>query len=51
MVSAMSEALLSSDYNKKDDRELDASEIGLRETYHRLWAVCHVNFLQSNGSF
>lgn len=30
--------------NKKidddDDKELDASEIGLKETYHRLWAVC-----------
>lgn len=28
--------------NKKidDDRELDASEIGLKETYFRLWAVC-----------
>jgi MFS transporter, PAT family, solute carrier family 33 (acetyl-CoA transportor), member 1 len=26
---------------KKDtDEELDASEIGLKETYHRLWAVC-----------
>lgn len=23
-----------------EDAELDASEIGLRETYHRLWAVC-----------
>mmetsp|Transcript_8845 Transcript_8845/g.22264 ORF Transcript_8845/g.22264 Transcript_8845/m.22264 type:complete len:698 (+) Transcript_8845:234-2327(+) len=23
-----------------DDAELDASEIGLKETYHRLWAVC-----------
>ena len=22
------------------DKELDASEIGLKETYHRLWAVC-----------
>lgn len=25
-----------------DDKELDASEIGLRETYHRLWAVCQL---------
>ncbi|KAG7363521.1 acetyl-coa transporter [Nitzschia inconspicua] len=23
-----------------EDAELDASEIGLKETYHRLWAVC-----------
>ena len=48
MVSAVSEALLSSDYNKKDDefRELDASEIGLRETYHRLWAVCQLPAVQ-----
>ena len=23
-----------------EDKELDASEIGLKETYHRLWAVC-----------
>jgi MFS transporter, PAT family, solute carrier family 33 (acetyl-CoA transportor), member 1 len=23
-----------------DDHELDASEIGLKETYHRIWAVC-----------
>jgi PAT family acetyl-CoA transporter-like MFS transporter 1 len=23
-----------------DDAELDASEIGLKETYHRLWEVC-----------
>jgi PAT family acetyl-CoA transporter-like MFS transporter 1 len=23
-----------------DDAEMDASEIGLRETYHRLWEVC-----------
>jgi len=39
-----SEVLLASDYLKKDDddgdAELDASEIGLKETYHRLWAVC-----------
>jgi MFS transporter, PAT family, solute carrier family 33 (acetyl-CoA transportor), member 1 len=25
-----------------EDAELDASEIGLRETYHRLWAVCQL---------
>ena len=25
-----------------DGAELDASEIGLRETYHRLWAVCQL---------
>ena len=25
-----------------DDHELDASEIGLKETYHRLWAVCQL---------
>mmetsp|Transcript_15271 Transcript_15271/g.35189 ORF Transcript_15271/g.35189 Transcript_15271/m.35189 type:complete len:684 (-) Transcript_15271:726-2777(-) len=29
----------SSDEDEDDDHELDASEIGLRETYHRLWAV------------
>ena len=28
-----------SDEDEDDDNELDASEIGLRETYHRLWAV------------
>lgn len=32
------------DFNNDDDdddeAELDASEIGLQETYHRLWAVC-----------
>ena len=26
--------------NDDEDKELDASEIGLAETYHRLWAVC-----------
>lgn len=25
-----------------DDAELDASTLGLRETYHRLWAVCQL---------
>ena len=25
---------------KDDDAEMDASEIGLKETYHRLWEVC-----------
>jgi PAT family acetyl-CoA transporter-like MFS transporter 1 len=25
-----------------DDGELDASQIGLKETYHRLWAVCQL---------
>jgi PAT family acetyl-CoA transporter-like MFS transporter 1 len=25
-----------------EEAELDASEIGLRETYHRLWAVCQL---------
>ncbi len=30
------------DYDNDDDKELDASEIGLRETYHRLWAVCQL---------
>lgn len=46
MAGPMAEALMSSDYSKKDDdpldHELDASEIGLRETYHRLWAVCQL---------
>lgn len=36
--------------NKKvdddDDKELDASEIGLKETYHRLWAVCKLPSVQ-----
>lgn len=41
------EALLSMDRFRKnsdddDDAELDASEIGLKETYHRLWAVCQL---------
>lgn len=42
------EALLQSDRLKKDDdededdAELDASQIGLKETYHRLWAVCQL---------
>jgi PAT family acetyl-CoA transporter-like MFS transporter 1 len=26
-----------------DDPELDAAELGLRETYHRLWAVCQLD--------
>jgi PAT family acetyl-CoA transporter-like MFS transporter 1 len=26
----------------EEDGELDASEIGLKETYHRLWAVCQL---------
>ncbi|KAL3935374.1 MAG: hypothetical protein SGBAC_009101 [Bacillariaceae sp.] len=25
-----------------DDAELDAAELGLKETYHRLWAVCQL---------
>lgn len=29
-----------------DDKELDAAEIGLRETYHRLWAVCKLPSVQ-----
>jgi MFS transporter, PAT family, solute carrier family 33 (acetyl-CoA transportor), member 1 len=41
------EALLSSDRfgkaNEDDDAELDASQIGLKETYHRLWAVCQLS--------
>ena len=44
-LSSSTEALLASDRLKKqdgdeEDAELDASEIGLKETYHRLWAVC-----------
>ena len=45
------------DHNKKqqlhveqeydEDHELDASEIGLRETYRRLWAVCQLPAVQS----
>lgn len=36
-------ARLTSNENEDDeDKELDASEIGLRETYHRLWAVCQL---------
>eukprot|EP00977_Amphora_coffeiformis_P018151 scaffold6242_cov168-Amphora_coffeaeformis.AAC.3 len=26
----------------EDDAELDASQIGVKETYHRLWAVCQL---------
>lgn len=26
-----------------EDAELDAAELGLRETYHRLWAVCQLD--------
>jgi MFS transporter, PAT family, solute carrier family 33 (acetyl-CoA transportor), member 1 len=37
-------------HNKKldndDERELDAAEIGLTETYHRLWAVCKLPAVQ-----
>eukprot|EP00797_Seminavis_robusta_P018308 Sro2742_g336030.2 (442) ;mRNA; r:7428-8753 len=40
------EALLASDKLGKDDddddAELDAAQIGLKETYHRLWAVCQL---------
>jgi len=50
MAGPMTEALMASDYSKKDDDaldiELDASEIGLRETYHRLWAVCQLPAVQ-----
>jgi PAT family acetyl-CoA transporter-like MFS transporter 1 len=51
MAGPVMEAMLSSDYSdniKKGDnnRELDASEIGLRETYHRLWAVCQLPAVQ-----
>jgi len=28
--------------NSSEDAELDASQIGLRETYHRLWSVCQL---------
>jgi len=54
------EALLASDRlssstpnKKKDDdaviprSDLDASEIGLKETYHRLWAVCQLPAVQT----
>mmetsp|Transcript_2091 Transcript_2091/g.2989 ORF Transcript_2091/g.2989 Transcript_2091/m.2989 type:complete len:614 (+) Transcript_2091:370-2211(+) len=27
---------------KNNDEELDSAEIGIRETYHRLWAVCQL---------
>jgi PAT family acetyl-CoA transporter-like MFS transporter 1 len=33
------EAMLSFDSGENDD-ELDASQLGLKETYHRLWEVC-----------
>jgi len=39
------EALLASDRmqtNDEEDAELDAAQIGLKETYHRLWAVCQL---------
>ncbi|CAJ1954175.1 unnamed protein product [Cylindrotheca closterium] len=29
-------------HNDDDDAELDAAELGLKETYHRLWAVCQL---------
>jgi PAT family acetyl-CoA transporter-like MFS transporter 1 len=32
----------SSDEELDEDDELDASQIGLKETYHRLWAVCQL---------
>eukprot|EP00980_Cylindrotheca_fusiformis_P014316 scaffold3821_cov127-Cylindrotheca_fusiformis.AAC.6 len=34
------------DYNEEDEEdaaELDAAELGLKETYHRLWAVCQLD--------
>jgi Acetyl-coenzyme A transporter 1 len=38
------------DYNDNDDdgeiHDLDASELGLQETYHRLWAVCKLPSVQ-----
>jgi PAT family acetyl-CoA transporter-like MFS transporter 1 len=30
-----------------DDAELDASQIGVKETYHRLWAVCQLPAVRS----
>lgn len=30
-----------------EDAELDASQIGVKETYHRLWAVCQLPAVQS----
>jgi PAT family acetyl-CoA transporter-like MFS transporter 1 len=32
--------------DRDDDKELDAAEIGLAETYHRLWAVCKLPAVQ-----
>ena len=31
----------------EDDAELDASQIGVKETYHRLWAVCQLPAVRS----
>jgi PAT family acetyl-CoA transporter-like MFS transporter 1 len=36
-----------SSFKKDDDAELDASVIGLKETYHRLWAVCQLPAVRS----
>ena len=36
-----------SNSDDEDDAELDASEIGLRETYHRLWAVSKLPAVRS----
>lgn len=32
--------------DSENDKELDAAEIGLAETYHRLWAVCKLPAVQ-----
>lgn len=32
--------------NDEEETELDASEIGLKETYHRLWCVCKLPAVQ-----
>jgi PAT family acetyl-CoA transporter-like MFS transporter 1 len=43
-IDGASDALLTSDRkgDEDEDAELDASVLGLRETYHRLWAVCQL---------
>jgi PAT family acetyl-CoA transporter-like MFS transporter 1 len=35
-------ATTTNDSGEDDDAELDASQIGVKETYHRLWAVCQL---------
>ena len=40
--SSSNSGLVSAAVDDDDDAELDASQIGVKETYHRLWAVCQL---------